>query len=194
MRTRVSTSAHALAAGLLLCTLGLAQGCIFSNVSAEETLRDAVVGLNDEVRWNRLDLATQRVAPGYRAAFRLTHLDWHEHMKIADSEIVHVQVGEDRSEAKAYVAIRWYDERTMLLAETTLEQEWHRAGRAYVLVGEKVRNGDPRLLELPEEEDAEDDEDDGEDEAGDGDEEPTEVDELDEEPTETAARRRRPAG
>lgn len=133
-----------------LALLALAQGCIFNNVSTEETLRDAVVGLNDEVRWNRMDLATQRVAPTFRTAFSLTHHDWHEGMQIADSEIIHVQVGEDKEDAKAFIKIRWYDQRTMLVAETTLEQKWKKVGRNFVLIGEEVRAGDPRLIQLPE--------------------------------------------
>lgn len=139
-----------LRAALPLALLALAQGCIFNNVSTEETLRDAVVGLNDEVRWDRMDLATQRVAPSYRTAFSLTHHDWHEGMQIADSEIVHVQVGEDKEDAKAFIKIRWYDQRTMLVAETTLEQKWKKVGRNFVLVSEEVRAGDPRLIQLPE--------------------------------------------
>jgi len=133
-----------------LALLALAQGCIFNNVSTEETLRDAVVGLNDEVRWDRMDLATQRVAPTFRTAFSLTHHDWHQGMQIADSEIVHVQVGEDKEDAKAFIKIRWYDLRTMLVAETTLEQKWKKVGRTFVLIAEEVRAGDPRLIELPE--------------------------------------------
>ena len=133
-----------------LALFALVQGCIFNNISTEETLRDAVVGLNDEVRWDRMDLATQRVAPTYRTAFGLTHHDWHEGMQIADSEIIHVQLGEDQEDASAFVKIRWYDLRTMLVAETTLEQKWKKVGRNFVLVSEEVRAGDPRLIALPE--------------------------------------------
>ncbi|MAQ17990.1 MAG: hypothetical protein CMN30_24735 [Sandaracinus sp.] len=128
----------------------LASGCIFNNVSAEERLRDSVVGLNDEVRWNRMDLATQRVAPAYRSEFSLTHHEWHERMQIADSEIIHVQVGETRDEAMAYVTVRWYDQSTMLVAETTIEQKWEKEGRGYILADEGIRSGDARLLALPE--------------------------------------------
>ena len=149
---RVSTSPRGRLAlfGGVLVGLVLAQGCVFNNVSAEERLRDAVVALNDEVRWNRMDLATQRVDPPFRTAFSLTHHQWHRQTQIADSDIIHVQIAESRDEAKAFVNIRWYDQRTMLVAETTLEQQWKKLGRGYVLAAEEVRSGDPRLLELPE--------------------------------------------
>jgi len=163
-----------------LALLALAQGCIFNNVSTEETLRDAVVGLNDEVRWDRMDLATQRVAPTYRTAFSLTHHDWHEGMQIADSEIVHVQVGEDKEDAKAFIKIRWYDLRTMLVAETTLEQKWKKVGRNFVLISEEVRAGDPRLIALPEGVtlDAADEADEDEDDEDESDDETASVREL----------------
>ena len=37
---------------LPLLAFVLASGCIFQNVGSEEKLRDAVVGYNDETRWN----------------------------------------------------------------------------------------------------------------------------------------------
>ena len=174
----------------LILVCAFAQGCIFNNVSAEERLRDAVVGLNDEVRWNRMDLATQRVAPKFRAAFALTHHNWHERMQIADSELIHVQVGEDRDEAQAFVTIRWYDQDTMLVSETTLEQKWEKLGRGYVLAEEGIRAGDSRLLELPEGFELDDE---GnpravEEESG------SEDDDDSEDGNETAARRATPAG
>jgi len=170
---RVSTLLRLLAP---LALVALGQGCIFNNVSTEETLRDAVVGLNDEVRWNRMDLATQRVAPTFRTAFSLTHHDWHEGMQIADSEIVHVQVGEDKEDAKAFIKIRWYDQRTMLVSETTLEQKWKKVGRSFVLIAEEVRAGDPRLIQLPEGVTLDGAEDEGEDEdAEDGESEDSET-------------------
>ena len=130
-------------------SLSSLSGCIFHNVGAEETLRDTILGYNEETRWNRLDLASQRVAPPYRGQFRATHYQWHERMQIADSEVLHVQIGEDRAEATSTVSVRWYDQRTMLLAETVLIQKWKRVGRSYVLVEERVGHGDGRLMALP---------------------------------------------
>lgn len=164
------------ASSLLLVLLA---GCVFNNISAEERLRDSVVGYNDEVRWNRIDLAAQRVAPPYRDQFRLTHADWHEAFEIADSEIVHVQVNdEDRSQATSFVKVRWYDQRTMLLTETTLRQEWARNVNGYQLTEEEVTDGNERLLAVPERFRA-DDEEEGEDgEEGDEGEGEPEADEA----------------
>ena len=136
---------------LPLVALVALSGCVFNNVSAEEKLRDSVVGLNEEVRWNRLDLATARVDPQFRGQFRRTHADWHRGFEIADHEIIDVAVaGEDRERATSFVTFRWYDMRTMLLAETTLKQEWRRTINGYWLVSEVVTDGSDRLLEIPE--------------------------------------------
>ena len=124
---------------------------MFTGVSAEERLRDAVVGINDEMRWNRLDLATQRVAPPYRGYYRLSHHSWHRDFQIADTEIIHVEIGEERATATSMVAVRWYDQRTMLLAETTLRQKWTKVTGGYVLINEEVASGNERLLAIPEE-------------------------------------------
>lgn len=124
--------------------------CMFTGVSAEERLRDAVVGINDEMRWNRIDLAAQRVAPPYRGHYRLSHHSWHREFQIADTEIIHVEIGEERATATSMVAIRWYDHRTMLLAETTLRQKWSKVTGGYVLINEEVASGNERLLAIPE--------------------------------------------
>ncbi len=135
---------------LVVLSLLAFTGCVFNNMSSEETLRDSVVGLNDEVRWNRLDLATLRVAPGFKGHFRATHYDWHRTLQIADTEVVGVEVGDDRDHATSFVTVRWYGHDTMLLAETTLQQSWRRTLNGYLLIAEEVSEGNDRLLEVPE--------------------------------------------
>lgn len=125
-------------------------GCIFQNVSAEERLRDAVVGYNQETRWNRIDLAQQRVAPAIRGEFRMRHHRWGRRIRVADLDILDVSVrGDEREVATAIVEIRWYDERTMIIADTIVAQDWERVPGGYLLIAETVREGDPELLEIP---------------------------------------------
>ncbi|MEM9073278.1 MAG: hypothetical protein AAGE52_32535 [Myxococcota bacterium] len=151
---------------LLVCLALSFTGCVFNNISAEEKLRDSVVGLNDEVRWNRLDLATLRVAAPYKLQFRATHHGWHRDFQIADSEIIQVEVGDNRDSATSFVTVSWYDHATMILHDTTLRQRWNRTINGYMLTEEKVTDGNERLLEIPEslQNDDSDDEDDEEEE------------------------------
>ncbi len=136
---------------LVLALAGLS-GCILANLGTEERLRDAVVGYNDECRWGRIDLAAQRVVPGYRDQFRMSHFNWGRDFQIADSEIVHVETsGEEQEDAVSTVVVRWYDQTSLLLADTTLRQRWEKVRGGYVLLEESVVGGHPGLLEIPEE-------------------------------------------
>lgn len=138
--------------GLLLVTLlGVTvSGCLLQNMSADERLRDSVLGLNDEVRWTRLDLASMRVAPAYRAAFAETHRGWGRAIQIADMELMRVALGEGNRTATSIVTFRWYSTSTMTLRESTVKQEWARSGNGYALTSEEVVDGDPLLLPMPE--------------------------------------------
>ncbi len=143
--------AHALTLGIALAVLG-ASGCIFQNVSPIERLRDSVIGYNEEVRWGRTDLAIQRVEPEFRPRFVISHRSWGRDVQIGDMDIMNVQVaGEERESAESVVLYRWYDQRTMLLADTTVRQVWEKGVNEYTLVSEQIIAGDPSLLEIPEE-------------------------------------------
>lgn len=122
---------------------------MMQNLSATERLRDAVVELNDEVRWNRMDVAVQRVAPGFQEQFRYSHLQWGQQIQIADTEILGVKADKEKGEATSRIAVKWYDQSTMMIAATTLRQEWKKAGRGFMLMGETVEAGHPGLLTLP---------------------------------------------
>jgi len=135
-------------ARLLGCLL--LSGCIFNNISSEERLRDSVIELNDQARWTRIDLALAQVAPGLQSEYRATHRGWGRAIRVADTEILGVEVGEDRSQATSTVVVRWYSTDTMMLAETTLHQKWESSIGGYRLIEETVADGDPGpLAEVP---------------------------------------------
>ncbi len=128
-------------------------GCMLGNLSQSEKLREAVNGYNEEVRWTRLDLAVQRVAPAHRATFRLHHMGWGRDIQLADVEVMGMNVaGEDVEQATSTVAYRWYDHRDMLMAETLVLQTWERTRGNFYLTSEEHLEGDPGLLRDPPEE------------------------------------------
>lgn len=145
-----------------LC-LPLLGGCLFHNISPAERLRDAVVGLNDQARWSRMDLAVENVAPVYRAEWRATRHDWGRNIQIGDVEILDVTMVPDTDEAVSVVAISWYRYDTMTLRRTVLRQQWEHGSGAYFLRAEGVVDGDPDLIAPPPE--PRGDEEDGETEA-----------------------------
>src|SRR5687768_11353163 len=123
---------------LLLCTTLLLGGCIFHNVGSEERLRDAVVELNDQTRWGRMDTAVARVHPAYRRAFVRSHQRWSSTIQIADVELMNVQIADSRERATITVALSWYSYETMELRQTVIRQRWRREGAEYFLHSEEV--------------------------------------------------------
>ncbi|MEM9190112.1 MAG: hypothetical protein AAGF12_13090 [Myxococcota bacterium] len=135
---------------LVLLTASFFGGCMFQNVSTATRFRDAVDGVNEEARWNRMDLATQRVHPEYRADYALTRYQWGRAIQIADTEVVSLQLGEGEEAATSTVAISWYSLQTMTLHTTVIRQRWEQIGGTFTLREEEVLDGNPRLIEPPE--------------------------------------------
>jgi hypothetical protein len=124
-------------------------GCVFQNVSPTEGLSDQVYLLNDESRWNRLDLAVRRVAPSYRQRFVDSRRAWGRDVEIADTEVSALVLAEDTNSATSRVEISWYDRRSMVLRSTTLRQSWTKTDGGFLLDGETVIGGDDTLLAPP---------------------------------------------
>ena len=140
-----ATTALALSAVLTLA-LG---GCIFQNLSTSRQLTDQVYAFNDEIRWARIDLATERVAPDYRTEFVLAHRMWGHDIQIADADMTHVQIADDSETATSLVTFAWYDERTMRLHSTVVQQRWTKTDDNFLLAGEEIVGGDETLLADP---------------------------------------------
>lgn len=132
------------AAGLVL------GGCLFQHFSPAQQLTEQAYALNDEARWARIDLASERVAPRYRAAFLSSHREWGARIQIADADMTNVVLGEDDT-ATSLVRVSWYDVTTMEAHATTLRQRWIKTDGGYLLDGEEVIGGDEALLQLPDE-------------------------------------------
>jgi hypothetical protein len=133
------------AAGLLLT------GCLINNMSAGERLKDSVVGLNDEIRWARIDLAVQRVHPEFKAEYVANHHAWGENIQIADMDLLNMQLDDDMDAAMSVVAVSWYRYETMTIHRTVVQQKWELVSRSFVLRDERVLSGDPDLLAPPDE-------------------------------------------
>ena len=103
-----------------------ASGCLMSNISPEERLRDAVIELNDHARWHRIDLAAQMVDGAYQDSYRATHIDWGKRVQIADTEVRRVIVNRKNDVAQSIVLLKWYDQSSMMVVESELVQDWKR--------------------------------------------------------------------
>jgi hypothetical protein len=122
------------------------------NLSPETRMRDSVLELNEGARWGRMDVASGHVAPQFREQFRLSHIRWGRDIEIADTEVLGMSPDTDEDGAGAFsrVAVRWYDQDTMVLASTVIRQTWQKHKQTFLLTGEAIESGHPGLLAIPE--------------------------------------------
>ena len=134
-----------------LVLLGLS-GCLLQNLSPETRMRDAVIELNEGARWGRMDVASGHVAPVFRPQFQASHIRWGRDIQIADTEILGMSPETDEEGAGAFsrIAVRWYDESTMVLANTVIRQTWQKHKQTFLLTTESIESGHPGLLMIPE--------------------------------------------
>jgi hypothetical protein len=127
-----------------------APACSLTHQGRMNALSDAVHDMVDETRWGRADLAADRVAPAFRARFVRAHAGWGERIEIADLDVSAMRMARDEESATAVLTVQWYALDTMDLATTRIRQRWERSGNHFVLAGETILAGDPRLLDLAE--------------------------------------------
>jgi len=130
---------------LALTTLS---GCLLQNLSATRVLTDQVYALNDEIRWARVDLATERVSPEYRPVFLAQLRSWGHNVQIADSDTTHVQISDDMESATSLTTLSWYDQSTMELHTSVIQQRWVKNdGGGFMLDLVRVVGGESSLFE-----------------------------------------------
>ncbi len=115
-------------------------------LSPEERLRDAVMSLNQETRWNRFDIAMQRVAPTYQQQFQAAHASWGKEVQIADSEVTGMTRHKEKDQAISTVSIRWYHQNSMIISDSVVLQTWKKHKQTFLLTDEVVESGHPGLL------------------------------------------------
>ena len=127
-------------------------GCLIQNLSPETRMRDSVIELNEGARWGRMDVASGHVAPPFQNQYKLSHMRWGRDIQIADSEILGMNPDTDEEGKGAFsrVAVRWYDQSTMVLANTVIRQTWQKLKQTFILTNESVESGHPGLLVIPE--------------------------------------------
>ncbi len=140
---------------LALLASTLLGGCILNNLAPTQQLRDRIYLLNDETRWNRIDLASQQVVPSFRHRFIETRREWGHRVAVADTEVSALVIAPDSDSATSMVEISWYDQSTMTLHGTILRQHWAKTAAGFLLDEESVYAGDEELMFSPEDEEEE---------------------------------------
>lgn len=99
--------------------------------------------MNNQMRWGLVTAASDKVDEAYRKAFAERRAHWAEHVRLADTEIIQMNVGDPYS--IALVRVSWINEDTQEMNETMLRQSWkHHNG--YFLFNEDIVGGDPGLF------------------------------------------------
>jgi hypothetical protein len=132
---------------LLVLVLG---GCtLMQNLRPENRLADIVYQFNDEARWGRIDLASQRCTNTYRLPFVRSHARWGHDVAIGDAEVTNLAMGTGvaGADAQSLVTYQWIDNATMELHTTTVRQDWHGEGEGFQLIAEVVVNGEFELYD-----------------------------------------------
>src|SRR5262245_59474736 len=139
---------HALTTLLAVCAV-VGSGCMMSNTTPGEKLRDAVMGYNEACRWSRFDIAIEQVDGPARESFQRDHGRWGRSIAIADLEVVSVSAAGHADDARAVSVVtnHWYTNDATYLHSTTLRQEWRKERTNFFLTHEEVVDGDRGLFE-----------------------------------------------
>ena len=86
------------------------------------------------------------MAPSFRPEFLLIHREWGHDVQIADSDCTHVQISEDSESATSLVTLSWYDQRTMQLYTSVIEQRWIKTDSGFMLDRVTVVGGEESIL------------------------------------------------
>jgi len=122
------------------------------HLSPSSRLNESVHWMNDAARWGRIDLAIQYVEPAFRDRFLQTHQQWGRKIKVADVDLVRIEVdpiSDDVDKAVVLVSYSWYKLDTMTLHQTVIRQFWRDIEGDYRLGAEDVFEGDPFLIAMP---------------------------------------------
>lgn len=129
----------ALSAAFVTCCAAAFQGPTYK-------LNEAVLQLNEGVRWGRLQQVMTRVDPSSRDYFLEAHAQFGREIQISDYEILSSEVDLENGKAEVSVFVSWYRISEMVIHQTTFVQLWETRDRQWLLVAEKHQSGVPLLM------------------------------------------------
>lgn len=132
-----------------LSALGLVWACTLSNLSPAARFSEAAYRLNDAARWGQVELATAHVAPRYKPTFLARRREWGERISIAEVELLHLHLSDDKDSAVSELSLSWYDPAGMSLRKSFITQRWASERGQFRLVDEAVNKGDPAIFAEP---------------------------------------------
>jgi hypothetical protein len=119
-------------------------GCPMPDSSAQR-MQSTASDFNTDVRFGRLSLAADKVAPHERDEFVARRKAWGGHVEIADYELISAKMmGEE--DAEVVVKYDWYELAVGDLHTSKIRQKWHSHKGLWLLESEALDDGTPGLL------------------------------------------------
>jgi hypothetical protein len=117
-------------------------GCGAAGQKAEDDLKEAVVLLNEGIRWGRLQEVMPRVHPDNAAHFLKMHEKFGKDIQVSDYELINSVYNAEKKTASVAVQITWYQQSRMELHSTVLLQSWERQGQDWIMMTETYQSGE----------------------------------------------------
>jgi hypothetical protein len=126
-------------------SIAFATGCPMPPSPAAD-MQNAAIELNTNIRFGRMELAIEHVAPTAREDFLAHRRAWGNSVQLADYEMVgaHMEKGDEAAEVS--VRYSWYRSDQDELHLTTVRQKWKQLKGDWMLVSEARADGDPGLF------------------------------------------------
>ncbi len=129
-------------AGLVLAAAVFAS-CAAAMQGPTEKLNEAVIQLNEGVRWGRLQQVMPRVDPSSQDHFLAAHEEFGGEIQISYYELLSSEIDLEAGKAEVGIALSWYRQSEMIVHQTIIVQLWKRRDRKWLLVAEKHQSGEP---------------------------------------------------
>lgn len=129
---------YALALGILLA------GCVSPPSGGEKLIAEANQVVT-AARFGRMDLVLACVKPELRTGFAASHVDWGGKIRILDMEYGGA-TPLDETKAVVAVNVAWTRIDETIVRSTALRQTWEFGEDRWMIIGEEVADGDPKLL------------------------------------------------
>ena len=126
---------------LLWLVLGCC-ACGGASQKAQSDLKDAVIMLNEGVRWGRLQEVVPRVHADNVAHFMEMHKAFGTEIQLSDYELINSVYNPDKKTAAVTVRITWYRQSEMEVHTTLLLQSWELHGAEWLLMTETYQSGE----------------------------------------------------
>jgi hypothetical protein len=108
-------------------------------------MQEAAIDLNTNIRFGRMELAMEHVAPSERDEFIAHRRGWGSSLQLADYEMVGARM-HDEDNAEVSVKYAWYRPEDGDLHTTVVRQRWKDTKGSWLLVAEARIDGDLGLF------------------------------------------------